>query len=380
MKALLIFGGKSFEHDISIITAQIIYNKAKHTNFQLLPVYIDKNDEWFFYTQNNMNVTLFNNFENNYKKRGFVRAYIKQGSNYLYYKSGLRDKKIMVDAALLCTHGGKGEDGHLTAILEASNIAPSTGSMAGLGICMDKVLTKYALKGLKLPVIDYFDFDKDDLEKGKDEIMNRAQELGYPLILKPASLGSSIGIKVVYSWQELEEAAIVATQFDEHILVEKALLEGMEEYNVACLKTENEILVSPVDKPKREHEILSFEDKYIGSSSDPRPVKRKKGGSYLKEKTFEKIDSKLEEKLKNLAKTTYQKLGLFGPVRIDFIKQGAKIYVNELNTIPGSLGYYFFIPKPYKDMNEYVNSILNYALKTYKKQNSIKKEFITKLI
>ncbi len=378
MKALLIFGGKSFEHDISIITAQIIYNKAKSSSFELLPVYIDKNDEWFYFTKDNMNITLFKDFEKTYKQKGFVRAYVKAGENYLYYKAGLVHR-VQVDAALLCTHGGRGEDGHLTALLEEANIAPSVGSMTALGICMDKVSTKYALKGMKLPTIDFFDFTKDEFIIGKQAIFDRANKLGYPLIIKPASLGSSIGISVANNEAQLETGVQLALEFDEHLLVEKALLSGMEEYNVACMTHNGKTIVSPVDKPAREHQILSFEDKYIGHPDQKRPTKKQAGG-YLAKKKFEKIDEKLEKRLKDYSQKVYEKLGLFGPVRIDFIREGSKIYINELNTIPGSLGYYFFVPYTFKTMGEYVDAILLNGKKRFEKEQNFKKEFITKLI
>ena len=390
-KAALVFGGKSFEHDISIISALIIYNKARGSKYDLLPLYIDKKDQWYIYTKDNFNISLFKDFNKTYKSNGFKKVSLKQGG--LYYKSGIKEKKIETKVALNCCHGGMGENGTLTALLEWAGIAVSSGDMTALGICMDKILSKQFFKSHKLPVIKYFTITEEEFLMNKQATMQKADGLGFPLILKPSTLGSSIGIKVVKTPEELEEAIKVAFEFDKNILVEKAVLDGMEEYNVACMKYKGEVLVSSIDKPTKSEEILSFNDKYIGSNSSSKGgiVAQKnafgnkqgsKGGGYLAEKkTFASLPSKLEERLKQMSKFIYEKLGLYGVVRIDYIadKKG-KVYINEINTIPGSLGYYFFVPSNFKTMGLYISALLDEAKIVFENKSQIKKEFITKLI
>jgi len=384
--ALIVFGGNSFEHDISIITTLIVYNTASNSKYNFLPVYIDKNNEWFFYTKDNLNIKLFKNFENTYEKSGFKKVYFKTGQSCLFYKKGLFEKRIEISVALNCCHGGIGENGTLVAFLNSHKIPVSSGSMLGMSICMDKIATKYYLKGASLPVIDFFKFTKNEYENNKEIVIKKLNDLGFPVILKPASLGSSIGIKVAKNLEEFQDSVKVALEFDDNILVEKAILELMEEYNVACLKTEKGIIVSNIDKPIKSDEILSFKDKYIGEGKSSK-IPSKTGGSKARGSFIDnkinsvKLNHKIEDKLKNMSKKIYQILDLSGVVRIDFIvEKNKRIYVNEINTVPGSLGYYFFIPSHFENMSEYIDSMLNIAKLDFEQKKNVKNEFITKLI
>ncbi len=386
LNAMLVFGGNSFEHDISIITALIIKNKAFATKYNLLPVYISKSNDFYLYLgEQKLSAKHFKDFEQSYKKNGFVKIYFKANQNKIYYKTIISEKSIEVSCALNCCHGGIGESGNLCAIFEQYNIPLSSGSMTALGICMDKVLSKYTFSGLSLPVIDFVVFDKKEYQTNKDEVISKIEELTYPVILKPATLGSSIGIELVKDSEDLLQKIDTALEFDSKILVEKAILEDMQEYNVACMTRGDEVLVSEVDKPVRASEILSFEDKYIGNGSKGKmpaaPAKGSKGGEYLNKKDFPaKVNEKLKFKLQSIAKEAYIKLGLQGIVRVDFITKKGKVYLNEINAVPGSLGYYFFVPKPFKTMSMYVDCLLDASISCFKKRACVKKEFVTKLI
>jgi len=385
--ALLIFGGKSFEHDISIITALIIYRNAKNCGYNLLPVYINKNQEWFYYAKENMSINLFKNFEKNYKKNGFKKAYLKTNKNFIFYSNGIIEKKIKVDCALNCCHGGMGEDGTLVSILENSKIPVSSGDSLAMGVCMDKVLSKKFFNSLKIPTINYFKFTKDDYLNNKEKILKNIDKLSLPIILKPSRLGSSIGIEVVKTIEEFDLAAKTALEFDDVILVERAILTNLREYNVAVMRVNNEIIVSELDKPIRKDEILSFKDKYIGNgkTSSKNNINTKSGvkGEYLTFKKLSDVDLKTESinKIKFYSRKVYEELNLNGVVRIDYIVDDKnKIYLNEINTIPGSLAYYFFIPNVFKSFDEYLNVILNSAIYRYENKVICKNEYITNLI
>jgi len=384
--AMLIFGASSFEHDISIITSLIVYRNAQHLNYNLIPVYIDKNNDWYIYTKENLNIDCFKNFSSNFKRMGFCKAYAKNNVNKLFFKKGLLEKSITFDVALNCCHGGIGENGELVSILNNMNIPVSSQNPTSLGVLMDKVYSKYCFKALKLPVIKFFVFTQSDALKDFDGILQKAQKLQYPIILKPAKLGSSIGISVCHNQEQFKEAINVALQFDKTILVEKAILEGMTEYNVAVMRNKDQLIVSGVDKPTRTDQILSFKDKYIGSKNPTNKTGQKssKGTSgYLsKKKDFPyPVDEKLQRTLTNIAQTVYTEFDLCGTVRIDFIvDKNNKVYINEVNSIPGSLGYYFFIPEHFKSMSSYINALLDSAIYYHKTQNTINKEFITNLI
>ena len=391
--ALLIFGGKSFEHDISIITALIMLNKARSCKYNLLPVYITKNDEWFFYAKDKLDIKMFKDFYNNYKANGFKSAYLRIGNNNLFVKTGMLEKKIEVSCALNCCHGGKGENGSLTALLESCNIPVSSGSALGLGVCMDKVMSKHIFKSLKVPVIQSFSFTKDELKEDREQILKNLKKLDFPVILKPSTLGSSIGIEVVKNMGDFEKQALVALEFDNTILVEKAILDDMKECNVACLKVDGKTVVSGIDIPKRKDEILSFNDKYNskgyfkGSCEklDRKNCLAKEGKTSKFNSEEKKLISTLPDKatkqIIEISKKVYEKLMLFGPVRIDFIlDKKNKVFLNEINTVPGSLAYYFFVPYIYKGVDKFIEAILDNAIIEFNSKVKVKKEYITNLI
>lgn len=378
---LLVFGGKSFEHDISIITALTIFNRVKNCKYNLLPLYLSKNNEWFLFLGKNFNISYFKDFENNYLKYGFVKAYFKS-NKFLYYKKGLFEKKINILSVLNCSHGGVGEDGTISAYLEMLKVPCSSGNILSLSVAMDKVMSKYYFKQTNLPTIKYFTFTKQEFLSNRENVLKKINDLNFPLILKPATLGSSIGIKLAKNIDEFIESALVAIEFDDTILVEKAIVENMREFNVACLKYKNKVLISDIDEPKRSDEIFSFKDKYIGEgniSSNKKPLK-KTGFLTNKIKDVD-LNEKLKIKIKQFSEKIYNDLKFLGPVRIDFIMdKKEKIYVNEINSIPGSLAYYFFIPKYFKTMNNYIEAIIDESINYFGNKNKINKEFITKLI
>lgn len=388
---LLLFGGKSFEHDISIITALIVKNQYRNGKYHFVPVYVDKNDEWFYFAGENLSSHMFKDFEKSYKKDKFLKAYLKTNQNYLFFKQGLVERKIEIFAGLNCCHGGMGENGVLSCVLQASNIPISSGNHTALGICMDKVLSKYCFDGLKVSNLEYFSVTKMQFEN-KAEIFKKATQIGFPIIVKPANLGSSIGISIAKNQTELEKSLCVGFEFDDVLLCEKAIVEKMSEFNIACMARGDEILLSEIDKPIKSDEILSFKDKYIGetnSSAQKNNQKWKKEkqpkskcGAYVGEnrKFCENIPEKVKTKLKQIAKTVYKELGLFGVCRIDFIvDKKNNVYLNEINAIPGSLGYYFFVPSVFKTMSDFVDCLIDECVLKFENEKKIKKEYITKL-
>ena len=140
--ALIIFGGNSFEHDISIITALTIVNKAKFSDYNLLPVYLTKSNEWFFYAKDNFSINLFKDFDNTYKDNGFFKSYFKNGP-LLYFKKGFFERKMEFCAVINCCHGSIGENGTITAYFNALNIPISSGNILAHAVGMNKVISKY---------------------------------------------------------------------------------------------------------------------------------------------------------------------------------------------------------------------------------------------
>ena len=380
---VLCFGGKSFEHDISIITALIVLKKYKG-KYNLLPVYLSKNNEWFYFAGKDMSIGLFKDFDLSFKKNKFKKVYFNDG--HMCLKSAIKVNKLKIDACLNCCHGGLGEDGRLNGYFETNGISVSSGTSAALGICMDKILSKFVFNGLGVPVVDYFTFTKEEYNKDKNHLLEKAEEFGFPLIIKPSMLGSSIGIKVVHNLKEFEEGANVALEFDNKILVEKAILEDMKEYNIALMRKDNNVVCSLIDKVVKTDEILSFKDKYIGdgvpSKTGARKLRNTKGGSYSsEEKKWEKVPQKVKKEITKISTKVYEELSLKGIVRFDFIlDKNNKVFLNEVNTVPGSLAYYFFVPHVMKNMSEFIDYIINETFIFDKNSQVIKKEYITNII
>ena len=390
--AILLFGGKSFEHDISIITALIIYRNARHTNFNLMPVYVDRNNEWFFYAGDNLKNEMFKDFNLNYKSNGFKKIYFKFGNKAFFFKEFLKEKKIDIDVCLNCCHGGDGEDGLFVNFLNLYGIPCSSQNPVSLGICMDKNLTKIFARSLKIPVVKFIYLTKSEYLSNKESVLDRVECLKFPLIIKPANLGSSIGIEVVHTIDEFEDKLMVSFEFDTCVIIEKAIINDMKEYNIACVKVNDEIKISQIDKPIKSDEILSFKDKYIGSAKNisntdlkssytiSSPSKKQNAGQYLTKKNFDvNIDDNIRKDITKYAEIIYKNLNLSGIVRIDFICEKNKVYLNEINAIPGSLAYYFFVPYCFKTLSHFIDAMLNQCIIDFNKKNQINKKFITNL-
>ncbi|MDR1906229.1 MAG: D-alanine--D-alanine ligase, partial [Clostridiales bacterium] len=247
---LVVYGGKSCEHDISVITAlQAMRSVGDRHN--LIPLYIR---DGVFTGECLKDIDFYKNFDlNGYipKKAEFTDGGIRA------YKCRLFKKRIDIDCALLCCHGGLGENGGLQGLLEFYNIPYTSPGIAASAVFMDKVLTKQFAAAEKYPILPYFvitDTEIDALKLPKD--------MAYPLIVKPASLGSSIGISVAHNRDELKKACVVAAEFDSKIVVEQALVDFCE-INCAAIRDGNEIIISECEKPVSWSEFLSFDEKYL---------------------------------------------------------------------------------------------------------------------
>ena len=255
------------------------------------------------------------------------RVFLKSGESNLYIKSGLFTTKVHLDAAVLAFHGIYGEDGSAQGLLELAGIPYTSANVASSGVCMDKLLMKSCFEGIGVPTLFGMELRASDDENTRKNVIDL---VGFPLIVKPANLGSSIGIAVCRDLTEFESALKTAFGFDDRVLVEQALTDFYE-VNCSAFMRENEILTSELEKPCGKDEILSFTDKYI---------RGEKSHAY-REFPF---DCELKEEIRYTTHKIYRMLNLSGVVRVDFLIDcytGA-FYVNEVNTLPGSLSYYFW--------------------------------------
>lgn len=340
---LLVFGGKSYEHDISVVTAMQIFKKARLRDINLVLLYVSRNEKYFVCDPKKVKLKDFSIRNFSEKSKGFKEVcFVSSEKKKLYLKTrfGLREY-LVCDSAIIACHGGDGENGRLVTFFEKQGIPCSAGDSVALSICMDKFMFKSVMRGVKLPIVSGFCVKRDEYFSDNETIQNYFKFYKFPLVIKACSGGSSIGVFVAKNEDEFDEKMKQAFEFDDKVVVEK-FIENAREFNIAVIGDKNKQVVSEVDEPIKDNEILTFADKYLGSNE--KGVKLKGGMDSLKKKFPADISTELSVMLKDLALDVFKVLGLKGIVRIDFLydEKDGKVYICEVNAVPGSLAYYFF--------------------------------------
>lgn len=360
---VVIFGGVSPEHDISIITAQQVIGVLKEEN-NVIPIYINKKGNW----KTGEKLLDIENFKTDIGKLKSVT--IMPFDNYVYKKSFNRFKRWKkIDCVVLALHGKNGEDGTVAAILELSNTPYINTSPLGSAVGCDKIIFKSFIKGIDIPFVKCYPLSSEefyganfDSEKAEIE-----KVIGYPLIIKPANLGSSIGINVCKNKKQLEEMLAQSFEFDNRVIIEK-FIPNCKEVNVAIFKSRDGLVVSELEQPATSDEIFSFDEKYLGSSKSDYNDQRT---ANIERIMPPDIPNESYNQIVEYAKQCYQKLQLFGVVRFDFILDKEDIYLNEVNTIPGSYAFYLF-KKRGINLSEVLECLFEEAIvRVAKKQNLI---------
>ena len=260
MKIAVFFGGKSSEHDISIITALQTINAIDKEKFKIIPIYITKQGEWFTGEK-----LFFKQTYINFDKNGLKKVALTFGNQEILIK-GLFNKKVKIDCAVLCLHGLNGEDGTIQGALELAEIPYTSSNVLGSSICMDKIIMKQLFKQNNLPIIDYVWFTRDEFEKSKENVLKKIySSIDYPYIVKPANLGRSIGITKCECEDDLISAIEVACEYDSRIIVEKAII-NLREINCACIGADDFVRTSKLEEPISWNKFLSLKDKYLNFS------------------------------------------------------------------------------------------------------------------
>ena len=348
------FGCRSVEHEVSIISAVQAMKSINKEKYNIIPVYVSKNGE--MYTGEALfEIKNYRNIDALIKELSAV-TFKRSGERVVmaYEKTGLfsSKKEIAVDVAFPVVHGTNCEDGTIQGFFEFLGLAYVGCDVLSSAVGMDKVVFKDVLKRNGLPVLDCVCFYAREFALTPEKIMDEITEkIGFPLIVKPVNLGSSVGIKKVNCKEELYGALEYATGFADKILAERAVT-ALREINCSVLGDSDECKASVCEEPFMNDEILSYEDKYLSGS------KSSKGGSKGMASLSRKVPADLSEERSNeirtLAENIFKTLGCCGVVRIDFIidKDTDTVYANEINTIPGSLAFYLWeaTGMKYKDL------------------------------
>lgn len=350
----VIFGGVTCEHDVSVVSGLQLIENVNKSKYEVIPIYIHSNGEW--YTGNELlNAAIYKEFEKH--ESTLKKAIIPPNKKGLIvFEKGLfaKDKFIELDAVIPAMHGMNGEDGTLQGLLELANIPYSSSGVLGSSVGMDKILMKKVFEAHTLPVLPYTYFIRDEWEANKEKIIEKIEaDLRYPMFIKPSNLGSSIGISKAKDREGLINAIEIAVQYDSRIIVENGV-ENLAEINCSALGFGDDVKASVCEQPVNWEEFLTFEDKYMrGSKSSKGGVKTSvKLNLGTKQGGMENMDRRIpanipEEQTKKIQELTikvFKALNSKGVVRIDFIidKDTEEVYINEINTIPGSFSFYLW--------------------------------------
>ena len=367
----VIFGGESVEHEVSIITAIQAMNKIDEEKYEIVPIYITKDREW--YTGDMLkDIEVYQDLNLIKKYSTNVVLYYKDGSYVLQKKKGLFKSVVKeIDIAFPIVHGTNVEDGVLQGYLQTIGIPFVGSNVYGSVAGQDKVIMKDIWKEADLPMTKYIWFYDSDYRQDPEKTIAKVKGLKYPLIVKPATTGSSVGISFCDDAESLKEGIDEAIQYDTKIIVEE-VVQNLKEVNIAVMGNyENQKVLSG-------NKFLTFQDKYIGNGKGKLKGFKKgaiktsnKGMASANRKLPADLDSKMQKQIEEIAMKAFKALGSSGNSRIDFLvdEKTKKVYINEINSIPGSLAFYLWDAK---DINftQVLDDMIQIGIKDYKRRIS----------
>ena len=383
----VLFGGVAPEHEVSVITAQQAIHALDRELYEPVPVYIAKDGAWFVGDML-ADIQAFKDIER--IRREAVPVHPVPGDAHALLlveqkRAGLfarRPRTYRVDVAFLALHGGSGEDGGVQGFLEMCNV-PFTGSgIAGSSIGMDKALSKYLCRDQDIPVVDFLVLHESEWVDQEEACLDRCErQLGYPVVVKPACLGSSIGIAKAGDRKTMDRAIEDAFRYDRKLVVEHAV-QQLKEINCAVLGGEDNAIVSVLEQPLHidSEDLLTFQDKYMrgdhggeaakGGVRNAKQPEAGRGMASLDRIVPAPIDEKTAERIRAWALQVFRLLGCAGVARIDFMMDEADgaVYFNEINTIPGSFSFYLWEPAGIS-FGELVHRMIELAFESHRARN-----------
>lgn len=368
-KVGVIFGGVTCEHDVSIVTGVQLIENINKKKYEVIPIYIHTDGEWYIGNEL-LDMSIYKNFEE--KKAKLKKGFIMPNRPELFIESGgifSKNSTIKLDVVIPAMHGMNGEDGTLQGLLELSGIPYTSSGVLGASVGMDKILMKNVFEANDLPVLLYTYFLRGEWEKDSESVVSKIEsKLKYPMFVKPANLGSSIGISKAKDKDGLIHAIEVAINYDERIIVENGV-EDLKEVNCSALGRADNIRVSVCESPINWAEFLTFEDKYLGGGKST-GVKQaakvsapSKGMSSMDRRVPADITSEQTKEIQDYTRKAFKVLNSKGVARIDFIidNSDGKVYINEINTIPGSFSFYLWNYKNELPYSELIDELIKIA-------------------
>ena len=371
IKLGVIFGGESVEHEVSIISAVQAMESMDDTKYDIIPIYISKNRTWYTGAMLR-DIDVYKDFDDLKRYAKEVVLVRKDDKFYLQSTKGIFRKDVTdIDIMFPIVHGNNVEDGSLQGYLESVGI-PYVGShVLGSALGQDKVLMKQVFEANDIAVVPYTWFYDYEYSDSSNDILKKIEKLGYPVVVKPATLGSSVGITYVKTAKDIEVAISEAIKYDKKIVVEKAV-DNLIEVNCSVLGNYKYQETSVLEEVLSDNELLTYADKYIGGSKGKLKggMKSSKGMASTSRIIPARVNKKVENEILDISKRAFRSLNLSGVCRIDFLidSKTNKVFINEPNTIPGSLAFYLWEPagKGYKNL---LSDMINIAIKEYKEKS-----------
>ncbi len=361
------FGGRSVEHEISVISANQAMHAINRDKYNVIPVYITKQGRWvtgeaLFDVKNYRDMkALVAKCEEVYMRPEFGDYNLYRAKNKMF---GGQNIYATVHVVIPVLHGTNGEDGIFEGVLETIGVPYAGCNTVSSANGMDKITMKMILKDCDIPVVDYVWFTDKQWNRKKDELIKKVEDkLGYPVIVKPANLGSSVGISRAANREELVDSVENAQKYSTRIIVED-MVENLKEINCSVLGDCDDCQPSILEEPIKTGDFLSYEDKYMGGT------KSAKGMQASAKRIPADLPKEITERIQFLATETFRVLSCHGVSRVDFMVDGNTnaVYVNEINTIPGSLSFYLWEATGIK-FDELMDRLVQLALKRQREQS-----------
>ncbi|MBO4883429.1 MAG: D-alanine--D-alanine ligase [Lachnospiraceae bacterium] len=376
----LMYGGRSVEHEVSVISGIQAYMAIDKEKYDITPVYLTKNNEMYVgedigRIESYRDIPALLN-----RSTRVIMINEGDGVHMVSHKAGLFGKKtdIPVDLAFPVVHGTNVEDGALQGYFKTLGLPFVGCDVTASAVGMDKYVQKAVLKDNGIPVLDSFIYTMADYEKMESLMDDIEKNVGYPAIIKPFNAGSSVGITVAKDRSELSKAIDEAYSYARKIIAEHAITK-LREINCAVLGDENVAEASEIEEPLHSKDILSYEDKYC--SGGGKKTGSSQGMAGVSRKIPAEVSPEMREEIRAMAVKSFQKLGCNGVARIDFMidEETGKFYYNEINTIPGSLAFYLWeaLGMKYK---EQLDRMVELALKRVREEAAVTYSFDTNIL
>lgn len=364
------FGGSSVEHDVSVLTGLQIIEAIDSTKYTVLPVYVSPENGWYV---GDALLDRRNYLLNEQTKKKLDRVQFSIGSNSREDVRGLRRPMLIsvggfgfrirtydFDIAIPSIHGTSGEDGALQGLFEFAGVPYVGARILGASICMNKLFAKHIFRSLNIPTLDSVSLRRSDWVSHADitELRKRVGNIGFPCCVKPCNLGSSVAVKRVDNLEDLEAHVLSIFQIDKEAIVEP-FVPNLTEYNVAVTRAFGGTRTSAIERPVSAAELLDFKDKYLAQGGlDTKLAIPFSEGMASATRIIDPPELSLEqaETIRQWARQVFELIEGRGTARVDYLCNSAtgKIWINELNTFPGSLAYYLWQaadpPVPFTDL------------------------------